>query len=681
MNSKISNQPVAGLDVKTVDGFLRLTLKCQDFQHKRYPFILARQMMAFGRYPSLVNGAVYMQNNIPQVFDISVFFGNIGPQILDKAAQLVSGAIADILDDLLDVLTNAIDTSVNVQLLNKLIALCKVLISDIQIILGGFTGPVGDLINNAFDTDSLSNADKSVANDHAKTFFTELFSLLETQLTTLPDDLKTKIEDKFSGILAGLNTTGFFENLFGNKEVVIPNEPWTPIIKEISLDYTALATTKDIQLIHLYPYHGTFKHEEITQKPALFPTFCDEGTLYLGLENLVPGNSLNILMQMAEATADSEAATQQVAWHYLDNNQWKLLRPGFEILEDATFDLTSSGVVKFALPQNMSVDHTIMPKDLHWIKASIPSNSQRVSEAIGIHTQAIKATFTNTKANDKSRLVHPIESGSIAKLLEADARITTVAQPFETFGGMVPEAEGPYYLRISELLRHKNRAIQKWDYERLVLQHFPEVFKTKCLNHNFPLNAHEYINDLPYAPGYVTVAVIPDLNKLKAGNSYEPKVPVSTLQKIQRFLKSKISPFVRLTAVNPWYEKVSICMKVKLLPGKDENYYKSLLREEIREFLAPWAVGVFEKLTFGQCINRSDLIGFLESRDYLDFILELKMALDPQSPEDQFEICPTTARSILVAGDIDICILSKECESWGSGECETEQLKIIEPTP
>jgi hypothetical protein len=87
----------------------------------------------------------------------------------------------------------------------------------------------------------------------------------------------------------------------------------------------------------------TYKPEEISTRPTLLPTFCDEGTLFLGLENLVPGSNVNILFQLAEATADSESEREKIHWHYLENNQWKMLRPGFEVLEDATTDLQPLG--------------------------------------------------------------------------------------------------------------------------------------------------------------------------------------------------------------------------------------------------------------------------------------------------------------------------------------------------
>ena len=71
-------------------------------------------------------------------------------------------------------------------------------------------------------------------------------------------------------------------------------------------------------------------------------------------------------------------------------------------------DLTTSGIVKLATPAGMSKENTILPKGLHWIRASVPKNSPAVSETIGIHAQAMRATFTNDAANDKLRLATPL---------------------------------------------------------------------------------------------------------------------------------------------------------------------------------------------------------------------------------------------------------------------------------
>jgi hypothetical protein len=110
---------------------------------------------------------------------------------------------------------------------------------------------------------------------------------------------------------------------------------------------------------------------------------------------------------------------------------------------------------------------------------------------------------------------------------------------------------------------------------------------------------------------------------------------------------------------------VDFCLKIRLLKGKDENYYKEQVREDIRKFLAPWAVGDYYKLTFGQCVYRSDIIQFLETREYVDFIGDLRMARTGNKPDGiQPKVCPVTPRSILIAGDIEVCILPPKCEEW-----------------
>jgi hypothetical protein len=145
-------------------------------------------------------------------------------------------------------------------------------------------------------------------------------------------------------------------------------------------------------------------------------------------------------------------------------------------------------------------------------------------------------------------------------------------------------------------------------------------------------------------------------------------------------LQKLTSPFVRIKVVNPRYEKVNFCLRIKLLPGKDENYYNDELKKDISEFLAPWAVGQYDKLTFGQPINRSDMVRFLEGLDYLDYIIELKMqhADDETNPKpiDQLEVVPLTPRSILIAGNIDVCIQQGDCEEWTEPACKNEPYHI-----
>lgn len=609
----VRNEQLTRFDVQSFDGFLRINLQGQDFLHKDYPFILARQMIAFGKLPNdQVEGAIYYDTLVP----------GGGPIVLSAT---------DILKTIKD------------------------------------SGPLAHQINVDVGTiDGVAGADPNPINPGpAHTIRDTLINSPGGGVPSL-DSAASQLDVFLNGDGTAANP-GAIKTLDGLKHyaAIIPNEPWTPVISHMSIDYTATASLTDLNLIHLYPYDTTYKAEEIALEPTLLPTFCDEGTLFIGLENLVPGSNLNILFQLAEATADSEQPKEPVHWHYLANNEWQPLRTGFEVLDDATKNLTSSGIVKYFLPETMTNDNTVMPKKLHWIKATIPQHSKAVSETTAIMAQAMLAVFTNDAVNDKLRLAKPLLAGSISKLFEADASVKTVSQPFDSFDGALPEAEKMFYVRVSETLRHKGRAIQAFDYERLALQAFPKLFKAKCINHSLQLNANEYTNDYPYAPGFVILALIPDLTKLKAGNSFEPKVPVSMLEDIDAYIRKRISPFVRFRSVNPRYEKIHFSIKVMLVKGKDAGYYTEKLKQDVRELLAPWAIGKYDKLTFGQCVYRSDIIRLLETSGYVDFITELRMGRTPTTLTEDARICPVTPRSILVAGDIDVCIETPGCPDWG----------------
>jgi hypothetical protein len=635
--SALGSSDFTRLEASSLNGFVKFNLQNQDFLHKDYPYVLARQMLASGKLPyDHVDDAVYYDTN-----------GD--PIVVNSAEMLNQYTMAE------DI-AKKVDTDVNDNAPNDSVHRYA---GDLTNLGTSIPQTSADKIRHILEDNNL-NAGIRGLRKGAK----DLEDLLKAGKTIL------EIIKKFGAI--------------------IPNEPWTPIIQNISIDYTATSNINDIDLIHLYPFKNTFKHEEIELEPTLFPTICDEGNLFVGLEKLVPGDNLNILFQLAEATADSESGREDVRWLYLDNNIWKPLRNGFEVINDGTEDLTTSGIIKFALPENMTNTNTVMPPGLHWIRASIPKNSKSVSETTGIHAQAIKAVFTNSDSNDKLRLSRPIEAGQIAKLSEADASVKKTTQLYETFGGQVPEEQRMFYVRVSELLRHKGRAIQKFDYERIVLDAFPQIFKAKCINHSFGLNAHLYKNDFPFAPGYVIMAVIPDLFKLKAGNAFEPKVPVSLLEKIDAVVRERTSTFVRFRSMNPRYERVHLSLRLKLLKGKDENYYKEKAAEDIREFLAPWAVGQYDKIVFGQCLRRSDIVRFLEARDYVDFILEMNMRHELQDaypldtnglPLQQMEVCPKTPRSILIAGNVEICIEKDACATWDATRgtaCENPRIKLID---
>ena len=467
------------------------------------------------------------------------------------------------------------------------------------------------------------------------------------------------VSDELRDVVCGLRTQ--IENITGGSLPVLPNEPYTPLIKSLSIDYKAVAHKNDMELLHLYPYENTSKHENIEESPTLLPYFEDEGSLFIGLEEVIAGGNLSLLFQLAEATADSEQNRAKINWYYLSNNSWKPLLPDFDIISDATDGLTVSGIISIALPDDIhKKGHTIMPDDLFWLRVSAPENVKAVAETIGVHPQAALSSTRSGELSDKQRLDKPLPAGSISKTVNSDFNIKKVSQLYDSFGGRQPEVSGHFYVRVSEQLKHKNRGIMVHDYEKIILEAFPEIYKVKCISHSMGLSANEYRRDLEIAPGYLIIAVIPDLGKLKSGNLMNPKVPVSLLEKIGDHIRKKVSAFARIKVMNPRYEPIDVNIEVRLYRGKSGNFYAKKLKEEISQFLAPWFLGDSEKLAFGQEVLFSDLVGFVEQRDYVDFIKNIE--LKGKCEQDRDIIKPLTARSILTGGEVCVHINEEACD-------------------
>ena len=77
--------------------------------------------------------------------------------------------------------------------------------------------------------------------------------------------------------------------------------------------------------------------------------------------------------------------------------------------------------------------------------------------------------------------------------------------------------------RISERLRHKGRAITRFDYERITLEQFPEIWKVKCINHTLGLANTTYQKDLELAPGFVLSSSHSRYRPIKSEQSFSPE--------------------------------------------------------------------------------------------------------------------------------------------------------------
>jgi len=456
-------------------------------------------------------------------------------------------------------------------------------------------------------------------------------------------------------------------------DISLPVEPYTPTLQSIYASYSAYSIndltaataatfdSREISFFHIYPFGDGEQHSYLNpaENVYLLPQFKHSidsetkshiGEFYIGVEKLNPNEGVNILFQVMEGTTNpkiEKPKDQHIYWAFLSNNKW--IEFDSSDYSDNTLQLVQSGIISFAIPAEATTANTILPTGYIWLRASVIEAVEAVCDLISVDAQASVATFVNNEnADDFLNTALPAET--VAKLRIPDASVKKITQPYSSFGGRPKENDDHFYIRVSERLRHKARAITVWDYEHLVLEAFPEIYKVKCLNHT-------QIEDGIYhevKPGYVSIITIPSQQNHNDANPLKPYTQQSTLTNIENFLRKRISCFVNLRACQPQFEEVRLEFSLKLFDQyKDFTFYSDKLKEEITQFLSPWAFGNTSAIDFGGKIYKSVLINFIEERYYVDFITDvfLYVKVDDTTAEslDMDEISASTARSILVS--------------------------------
>jgi baseplate J-like protein len=458
-------------------------------------------------------------------------------------------------------------------------------------------------------------------------------------------------------------------------EPALPNDPYTPTIETLELNYSSEITLqlktedsdhyqKDIeQYFYVHPFGvsrldttGQHLGTPVSPKPKnyLLPQYNAEGSLFIGIEGLKPPQTLSVLFQHAEGSANPDAEKQTITWSYLKDNYWIDLDNNKHILADGTDGLLNTGIIWFDIPELITNTNSLLQSGYFWLRASVPEQADAVCDLVDVRAQAVLATFDDHD-NDPDHLRNPLEAETIKKLLFSDSAINKVEQPYASFDGQIKEQQPEFYTRVSERLRHKNRAITIWDYEHLILQKYPDVYKVKCINHTRYDGTLTNYSEI--APGHVTLIVISNVFNKNAVDPLRPKTSLARLSDIDEYIKSINPPCVEIHVKNPVYEEIKVDFQVKFQKNIDIGLHTQKLNKEIKEFLSPWASDCPKEVRFGGRVHKSMILNFVEERSYVDYVTCFKMFhIVPGDPDnnptkDVDEIVASRAITILGSHD------------------------------
>jgi hypothetical protein len=415
---------------------------------------------------------------------------------------------------------------------------------------------------------------------------------------------------------------GIAESAKTKKVVLPPNDPWIPQAKSISVDYSSLVEVNFNEgdqvntghFYHLMPF-GVKKHNfksNLKQKP-LMPMLNIGSELYIGLINLESPQIFSIFFRLSDYISDFLPNDQAFTWLIMNGGKWEIIEHN-QILEDETNGFIQSGAITFDISRKIdSAQSGELPGGYTWMKLVVNSSIYFFSNILDIRCEAIKAKYSTDENPDTPSRIGPNAISSAGNYIGG---LASIEQPYPSFGGRDAETHEHFITRVSERLRHKNRMINIWDYEHLILEEFPEINRVKCLpNTNKKLKTE---------PGNVLVVIVPFVEKFER-SSHIPALPRNYLEKVKRFVKMKTSPFANIEVMNPIYEEVKLKFNVRFKRGINYRHYTEVLQNELIAYFSPWLFKSNTQLNFGINIRGASIIYYLEKLPYVDVITNLSI--------------------------------------------------------
>jgi hypothetical protein len=400
----------------------------------------------------------------------------------------------------------------------------------------------------------------------------------------------------------------------------LPNPPYTPQIGRIALNYKAVATidfeprpwvANQAQLdsfIHLHPMgHQTMVLGDTRTIPQI-PVYDAAGNLFIGIEGKHLRGCLSLYFYLREDSLPNKALGESgLAWSYLSGNRWHRFEPN-QILEDSTKSFMTSGIVLLKLPEDIDTDSTVMPGGVLWLKVSADRCVAHFCSLYAVYAQAIKVTWQAGQGHKPEAVLPAMR---ITKSRSNIAGVASIHQIRRSFDGKAAETDLQFRVRASERLRHKNRAVTAADFELLILEQFPQVYKVKC----FPNMVSADDPQQRVRAGHILIVAVPHLTRNGHINQ-RPTLSGHLIGEIEQYVRRFAAPDAVISVENPVYELVQVRCTVRLASALSRGHLSERINQALCDYLSPWnATGIGQH--FGWTLRQHDVVSFLLDQEFI----------------------------------------------------------------
>lgn len=334
-------------------------------------------------------------------------------------------------------------------------------------------------------------------------------------------------------------------------------------------------------------------------------------------------------------------------WYYISNNKWTKM--GGNILKDTTNNFRQSGCVTLSLDDDIITcgkTQNCLPNEKIWLKLNFKKKNSAdeidwedidldernkrdesqqenrtdierfdFSAIEEVRAQGLEVEYSTESIGSLSHGT-VLKAGSIKSLVTNIEGIKKIEQPYDGAMGRADENEDQFRARVSEKLRHKGKAWTGWDYERLILENFPQISAAKylpCRNMNGK-----------YQAGHTYILLAPDPQIIEQTDPLKPNMSWDLLYDIYQCVKKHATTFAQqeFHVMELKYDELMINCTVRLKKGLiDADYYESLINKELIKFIAPWSDNS-QIVEFSRGIKQSDILYFIENLEYVDYVEE-----------------------------------------------------------
>ncbi|HEX2580474.1 MAG TPA: hypothetical protein VHL08_00675 [Dongiaceae bacterium] len=382
-------------------------------------------------------------------------------------------------------------------------------------------------------------------------------------------------------------------------------------LRQVEQQVDALA--EEMTCFSLLPFGGWRRWQDDASPPLLaLPEVKAE--LEVSFSDLALPQELTLLFHVAEKHS-LEKKPPAVTWHYCDENGLPL---DGAVVHDATHGLSESGIVTLRLPASVQAEPASPPSGRYWLAVQPRGPAEAYPNLLGIYPNAVTARWV-AGSSDGAHLNNPLPAGSIIAPLEPVEGLGIVRQPLPSFDGRPADSERGFQTWLGERLRHKERAVQPWDYERLVLERFPIIWQARTLSAGKPSNTQ---------PGKVLIYVVPGPGGGPSLDPLQPKAPADLLNTIQESLSGAASPFATITVANPRY--VAVTVRASLLFSREIDPEEALTRleGELIRYLSPWSLDPTRPPDWHP--SEAAIASFIRKRPYVAGLPSIDFSYDPK---------------------------------------------------